>query len=156
MALATDLLQEAYHLAQRGGKNPKQASLRRAVSTAYYALFHLLISDFVTNWKVLSQRDKLARLFEHGRMKGASKSISEKALTHPTDVEKKLKIVTTAFVWLQQRRHEADYDNGKIWSRSNVITVLDTATDAFTAWRDIRKTELAKDYLMAMLAPRQN
>jgi len=30
------------------GKNPKQASLRRAVSTAYYALFHLLIDEAVS------------------------------------------------------------------------------------------------------------
>src|SRR5271168_1473176 len=99
MALSRDLLTEAYHLAHRGGKNPKQASLRRAVSTAYYALFHLLIHDFVANWKARAQRDKLARLFEHGRMKNASKNISEKALVSPTDLEAKLKIVTTAFVW---------------------------------------------------------
>jgi len=81
MAFANDLLKEAYHLASRGGKNPKQASLRRAVSTAYYALFHLLISDFVANWKVKSQRDKLARLFEHGRMKGASKLLHSRSLS---------------------------------------------------------------------------
>jgi hypothetical protein len=123
MAFAHDLLKEAHHLAQRGGRNPKQASLRRAVSTAYYALFHLLIGDFVANWKVKSQRLKLARLFEHGRMKSTSKNISEKTPVNSTDTGKKLRIVATAFVWLQQRRHEADYDNGKIWSRSNVIVV---------------------------------
>jgi hypothetical protein len=49
MAFADDLLSDANHLAARGGKNPKQSSLRRAVSTAYYALFHLLIADFVLN-----------------------------------------------------------------------------------------------------------
>jgi len=42
MAFAADLLKDAYHLAQRGGKNPRQASLRRAVSSAYYALSLLL------------------------------------------------------------------------------------------------------------------
>ena len=47
MAFADDLPKDAYHLAGRGGKNPRQSSLRRAVSTAYYAVFHLLISDFV-------------------------------------------------------------------------------------------------------------
>jgi len=43
MGLAQDLLQQADHLATYEGVNPTQAGLRRSVSTAYYALFHLLI-----------------------------------------------------------------------------------------------------------------
>jgi hypothetical protein len=62
MAFADDLL---------GGKNPKQSSLRRAVSPAYYALFHLLIADFVLNWKRPDQRERLGRMFEHNKMKQA-------------------------------------------------------------------------------------
>lgn len=45
MTLHHDLLEQAEHLAKRETKKPKQASLRRAVSSAYYALFHLLVSD---------------------------------------------------------------------------------------------------------------
>src|SRR5712692_5365690 len=45
MPYADDLLEQARHLANREKKRPRQASLRRAVSTAYYALFHLLISE---------------------------------------------------------------------------------------------------------------
>jgi hypothetical protein len=47
MAFADDLPEQAYHLGRRERKNPIQASLRRAVSTAYYALFHLLIDEAV-------------------------------------------------------------------------------------------------------------
>ena len=71
MAFADDLLKDAYHLAARGGNNPKQSSLRRAVSTAYYALFHLLIADFTVNWRVRSERARLGRMFEHRKMSGA-------------------------------------------------------------------------------------
>ena len=39
MGLAQDLLQQADHLAAYEGVNPSQASLRRSVSTAYYARF---------------------------------------------------------------------------------------------------------------------
>ena len=49
MAYPEDLLEQANHLARREPKRPKQASLRRAVSTAYYALFHLLIGQAVRN-----------------------------------------------------------------------------------------------------------
>ena len=46
MSLATDLLEQADHLARRERKRPKQASLRRAVSAAYYGLFHLLHNPY--------------------------------------------------------------------------------------------------------------
>lgn len=66
MSLAKDLLEQAKHLASRERKRPKQASLRRAVSTAYYAVFYLLIGEAVRNWSRSDQRAKLARAFEHG------------------------------------------------------------------------------------------
>ena len=45
MRLANDYLEQARHLATRERTRPKQASLRRAVSVAYYALFHLLCDE---------------------------------------------------------------------------------------------------------------
>src|SRR5712664_67396 len=68
MAFPDDLLEQAQHLAQREPKRPKQASLRRAVSTAYYALFHLLITETTKNWKRPAERFTLARMFEHTLM----------------------------------------------------------------------------------------
>ncbi len=65
MALAEDLLKQAFLLLNKESKNPTQASLRRAVSTAYYALFHLLIQEASANWSRLDTRDYLARAFEH-------------------------------------------------------------------------------------------
>jgi uncharacterized protein (UPF0332 family) len=49
MAFAEDLLKQAFLLLNKESKNPTQASLRRSVSTAYYALFHLLIHDASAN-----------------------------------------------------------------------------------------------------------
>ena len=63
MGLADDLLAQAYHLLNKDGDAPIEASLRRAVSTAYYALFHLLIGDAVGNWGITRQRSELARTF---------------------------------------------------------------------------------------------
>ena len=45
MRLHDGLLEQAQHLLRREKRRPKQASLRRAISTAYYALFHLLVFD---------------------------------------------------------------------------------------------------------------
>ena len=52
MSLPEDLLEQAVHLATLDARRPKQANLRRAVSTAYYALFHLLTAF----WRQLRQR----------------------------------------------------------------------------------------------------
>jgi hypothetical protein len=63
MPFAEHLLEQAEHLAKRERNRPRQASLRRAVSTAYYALFHLLIHEATQNWKRAAQRHLLARAF---------------------------------------------------------------------------------------------
>src|SRR5580704_13418670 len=69
MSFADDLLEQAQHLAHREDGEPKQASLRRAVSTAYYALFHLLIDDAVNQWAIDHQRRVIGRTFGHGTMR---------------------------------------------------------------------------------------
>ena len=69
MAYADDLLEQAEFLANREPVQPKQASLRRAVSKAYYALFHLLIDEAVGNWGIAGQCSVLARTFDHAKMK---------------------------------------------------------------------------------------
>src|SRR5580658_2808224 len=70
MAYAEDLLELARHLALEP-TGARQACLRRAVSTAYYALFHLLISEATLNWGRPELRSELGRFFEHGRMRSA-------------------------------------------------------------------------------------
>jgi hypothetical protein len=42
-SLHDQLLAQAWLLAKKEPKRPLQASLRRAVSAAYYAVFHLLV-----------------------------------------------------------------------------------------------------------------
>ena len=78
MSLHDDLLEQAQHLANRERKQPRQASLRRAISSACYALFHLLISEAVSKWKVSAQRPQLARIFEHARMNASERVLNVK------------------------------------------------------------------------------
>jgi uncharacterized protein (UPF0332 family) len=155
MAFADDLLEQAYHLARREKKKPKQASLRRAVSTAYYALFHLLISEAVANWRRNDQRASLARAFEHGKMKAASQKAAGSASSGGNpEVVKDLRMVANAFVQLQQYRHTADYDNSQKWSRTQAFSQIKLATAAFKKWHGIRAEKIAQDYLLSLLVNR--
>src|SRR5579863_1707940 len=115
MAYHDDLLEQAIHLVHKERRRPKQASLRRAVSTAYYALFHFLIGEAVGNWRHAEARPDLSRAFEHQTMKAASNRIQDRkafpfAGHNPATVAA-LRSVATAFVELQRNRHLADYDN---------------------------------------------
>ena len=153
MAFADDLLELAHDLAHKDVTNPKQASLRRAVSTAYYALFHLLIDEAVSKWAIERQRSILARTFEHGKMKGICDDVL-KAVKSGAPLPPELNTVAHAFIELQQHRHTADYDNSKQWSHGDVVNVLALATEAFTAWRAISARDAAQDYLLQLFLPK--
>ena len=162
MPLANDLLEQAYHLARREPKRPRQASLRRAVSTSYYALFHLLISEATLNWRQSSQRAALGRYFQHGSMAKASdkqKADCHRFLSsnpHPvpgpdTDCITGLQTVSFAFHQAYQQRQTADYDTAKQWTRTEALAIIDSVDAAFKAWPDIRNHKQAQNYLLSLL-----
>jgi len=154
MAFADDLLDQAYHLANKED-NPSQASLRRAVSTAYYALFHLLIDEAVGKWAVERQRGAIGRTFEHKAMKVVCEDYVKNfysAGKPESDVQ--LKNVAQTFAILQERRHTADYDVSFNWSRTNTIGQIDLAGAAFDDWRAIRTQDATQDYLLNLFLPR--
>lgn len=155
MAFADDLLDQAYHLANMDSGEPKQASLRRAVSTAYYALFHLLIDEAVTNWGIARQRSMLARTFDHGKMKGVcSEYVNNFYSAGQPETGVQLKNVAHTFIELQEKRHTADYDNSFVWSRTNAIVLIDRANAAFVDWKAIRCEEKVQDYLLQLFLPK--
>lgn len=155
MALADDLLEQAYSLANSETGEPKQASLRRAVSTAYYALFHLLVEEAVSNWRIARQRSALARTLDHGRLRAVCNDqikIFQSAGRPASGIA--LKDVSKTFVELQSERHTADYDNSVIWTRDDALTVVEDANKAFKLWREIRNDDEAQDFLFKLFFPK--
>jgi uncharacterized protein (UPF0332 family) len=160
MSFPDDLLEQARHLASRETKRPRQASLRRAISTAYYALFHLLISEATLKWKNVDQRSTFARLFEHGKMRSASHKqrakldtfLNTNPLPGPELTSaRNLHTVADTFSDAQQQRHTADYDNATTWTRAEVLSQIDLVTTAFQSWHAIRNEPQAHAYLLALL-----
>jgi uncharacterized protein (UPF0332 family) len=153
MPFAEDLLEQANHLAQLEPVSPKQASLRRAISTAYYALFHLLIDEAVSHWTIGRQRSIIARVFDHDKMKKVCGEVAERAKSDNT-VPRELNTVARAFHRLQQDRLTADYDNSKAWTRTDAEEVIAVARDAFQAWRAIANDDAAQDFLLNLFLPK--
>jgi uncharacterized protein (UPF0332 family) len=166
VSLPKDLLQQASHLATRERRRPRQASLRRAVSAAYYALFHLLVEEatarLVTGSDRAALRTVLGRAFAHAAMKDAAEgfarnNVSAKLLPalSGTPVQRELASVAAAFVELQQARHEADYDTARRFTRQECLDLVDRAMQAFADWRVVRQTVPADTFLVALLAQKQ-
>lgn len=147
MAYHDDLLRQAFALVHKNPANPTQADLRRSVSTAYYALFHLLISETIMHWRLDSSRDALGRMFEHSLMKKASGRISDSRLFPFTGEDQRvvrdLKTVAQAFGQLQDKRHVADYDNATYWTHTEALREVTTAEKAFSAWQFIQNQKIA-------------
>jgi hypothetical protein len=141
------LLEQARHLATKEPKKPRQASLRRAVSTAYYALFHLMVRDAS---KALSMdpliRPVLHRAFGHEEMKKACATFASggdlprllQDIYPSLSVPRKIADVARAFIDLQKARHDADYAAHGDWTRRMALLEIDRAAQAFKNWEGIR------------------
>ena len=160
--LHDQLLEQARHLATRERSRPRQASLRRAISAAYYALFHLLVDEasrcFLRGGERARFRPRLARAFTHSQLKLSSQDFAHRAKL-PDVVEKSgidrvpedVAVVARAFVRLQEQRHRADYDVAIRFSRREALELVEVAEDAFRAWRRVRGGIVADLYLHTLL-----
>jgi uncharacterized protein (UPF0332 family) len=160
MGLAEDLLQQADHLVTYEGLNPSQANLRRAVSTAYYALFHLLVEAAALRWSGSPEaRTGVERGFQHGAMKSISIQFRKQTWRdwhgNQQPVPSAIQKIASAFVDLQEERHMADYDNHEQWTVTEVQETLNTARSAFQHWHSIRTDPMAGNYVLAMLLNKQ-
>jgi uncharacterized protein (UPF0332 family) len=155
-----DLLEQAQLLVHKEPRKPKQASLRRAVSSAYYALFHLLISEATANWRRASLRAALGRAFDHRDMKSASNRIQDSRMFPFTGedpgVVKRLRFVAKTFVQLQEKRHIADYDNTTFWTKTEAPSQVTSAAQAFIIWRSIRNEQIAQAYLISLFVRKRD
>ncbi len=160
MALHHDLLEQAAHLAKREKHKPRQASLRRAVSASYYALFDLLISDgarLLSPVKPAGLKLRIRRTFAHADTLTVCKQFARGTISPATrgllslPLDGLLVSVLDAFVELQEARHAADYDLATNWKRLDVLRRVQKANWAFANWAKVRGTENASVFLAAML-----
>ena len=128
-----------------GEKNkgaPNQARLRRAVSTAYYALFHGMLraaaDDFVgARHRKTPRYETVYRGFEHRQMKESCAAVDKPTLAQKTSkalgvttVSQEIRDVVNAFVMLQERRHWANYSPVAKITRSEARDLVDLAAFA--------------------------
>ena len=153
MSFPRDLLSLAEHLAVREPKRPRQSSLRRAISTAYYAVFHLLADGCARRFARVSRlRPLFVRYVDHASLRRACEPFRHRDAhrwkpPQPWDVawdpSRQMKHGIKAIaeeVWeLQQRRHEADYDLMQRMTREDAKQAVERARNVFTLWEEINR-----------------
>jgi hypothetical protein len=164
------LLEQAQALAMLDPRRPKQANLRRAVSSAYYAVFHMLV--YSASWQAAGPRKStlantanniVGRWFSHGTMAKTSQIFSGRGspklnALFKTNlgalVTQPLQDVANAFVDLQEQRHVADYDLAAApFTRQGTLALVQRARQAFDDWQTASESDpMAPLYMTLLLA----
>ena len=125
---AADWIAVARLLAQApGGGTAQETRLRRAVSTAYYALFHCLsenCADLLAG-RVKDKRHnaewlRVYRSLNHGKARNRCRS--QASFAH---VPQPVRDFAEQFVELQRLRHEADYNPAASFGQTDVAERID-------------------------------
>lgn len=133
--MSQELLGTARRLAKAGPGKPRQSDLKRAISTAYYALFHALAKECADRLVGTGpgRPDKAwrqaYRALNHGDAKNACKQLRN--LEFPAELVQ----VGDDFQTLQVIRHDADYDPSRRVSRDGALAAIASAERGIASLR---------------------
>ncbi len=117
---------------------PRQTELCRAVSAAYYALFHTLALSGANSLAGSSSTSRnqpawrqTYRALEHGRARNQCANQSAMG-SFPAEIQDFGRL----FVRLQSQRHSADYDPYARFSRANVMRLIEATGEAIARFEN--------------------
>ena len=148
------------------GGAPRQAGLRRAISNAYYAVFHAILiegaDEFVGRTQRHTARYQLVyRSIDHRALRRLCEDVAKDEL--PKKLSKyepaggfgqELKDLAGALVDLQELRHLADYDPLFRASLSEARLATTTARTALSILRNMNRTRRKAFLTLLLFAPR--
>ena len=142
--IADDLLEAAELLLSGPAGRPKQAMLKRSVSTAYHAIFHALAYnnvDALVGWGMRSSQywetvSPVYRLIEHGPARNALARIPK---THVQAVA--FLRIASAFIELQKQRMLADYDPKPAFTMPEVRELIAVEREAIIELRALPRDD---------------
>lgn len=162
--LSDELLKLAEELPGLDSTRPRQAVLRRAVSTAYYALYHLLVEAAVKRMypsdSDIALRQEAARRFGHRGIQevmiaaGQTGERRKRELLETLGSENpspELETVKEAYLTLLAARERADYDLTVRLRKLEVHRHLRFARQALSVWSTLRLTPEGQRLSLALI-----
>ncbi len=127
----------ARRLAEQPGRGrPLETDLRRAISTAYYALFHCLArscADLLVGGpgsaRDLAAWTRVYRALQHGTVRQRCNNLSRMQ-----DFPVQIQDFGGVFIQMQLQRHDADYNPDAEFTRQQVITNINEVENAINGF----------------------
>jgi hypothetical protein len=159
------LFEQADKLISPPAGRPRQVDVRRAISAAYYAIFHATMTAAVDQFIGVTNRDRsrygLAyRSVNHAWLRDLCKEIQKTTLSNrlksyaPTQgFDRNITAFAAAVVELREKRHSADYDVMIRMNRSDAALAIATARAALNRF-DMASELQRTAFLSFLLFPR--
>ena len=136
-----ELIASAYKLVASVGAVPSEADLRRAISTAYYAVFHALAAS---NAELVAGQpqtpmssyawERVYRRLDHGRAQNNLRAIMDQLSPNGENFAR-------TFIELQGLRQEADYDPNFSITSTRTLNLIELAETAISAFAQLSEEE---------------
>ena len=159
------LFQQAERLAApRQGSPSRQADLRRAISAAYYGIFHFVLAAVADEFVGATQRASLRyalvyRSIEHralrslcGEVKKHRVSAGLAAYIPAAGFDRNIQVFAAAAFELQQKRHIADYHPQPRFRREDATLAIEAARDGVRAF-GLASPDDRRTFLTLLLCP---
>jgi hypothetical protein len=160
------LFEQADKLITPPAGRPRQADIRRAISAAYYGIFHGIITRAVDQFVGATSRDKCQyglayRSVSHLRLRELCSEVqkstqSQKYRPHVPSPGSGPEIISfaQAVVELQEKRHSADYDVMISVNRSDAVLAIATAKAALAGFDKANQQEQLAFLSLLLFSPR--
>ena len=160
------LFEQASRLISAQAGRPRQADIRRAISAAYYAIFHATITASVDQFVGVTNRDRsryglVYRSVSHAWLRDLCKEVQKPTLSNrfkpyapSTGFGPNITTFAAAVVELQEKRHSADYDVMIRVNRSDAALVIATARAALKRFSKASRTRRLAFLSLLLFQPR--
>ena len=161
------LLDQAVLLANPSGPGvSRQADMRRAISAAYYAVFHAVITAASDTWVGKTKRGTreyaLAyRSVDHRTLRKLCEEVEKSTASKkyqpffPTDgFGPDMRVLAETLIALQEKRHTADYDPLFEARRSDALIAITLARTALHHFRTVNSAERRAFLSLIVFPPR--
>ena len=161
------LLDQAHRLTAPAGQGaPRQTDLRRAISSAYYGVFHAVVAAAADDFAGRTKRDTpryalVYRSIQHKALQNLCKDIVKPKLPakYQDHVPKggfgtDLQAFANTVVELQEKRHKADYDPLYRVSISDAVLAVASGRPALSLLTTANRTRRKAFLSLVVFSPR--
>ena len=148
------------------GGAPRQADLRRSISSVYYGIFHAVLTEAADDFVGRTKRHTLryALLYRSINHRTLRAICEELAKTNLPDKYRRfeprggfgpdLKALAAAVIELQEKRHSADYDPHYRASLSDAVLAVKAGRTALVRFRSANRTKRKAFLSLIVFSPR--